>query len=88
MPRWNKIILRPAPICRSCGRKLTKEQPMSPFLQELNEPQRQTIERLRQSLKWSHYTNVVVRKDGQDWIFEADWLRKALDLLCREGVTG
>jgi hypothetical protein len=52
------------------------------FLDKLNGPQRETIERLRLTLFWSKSTDVKVRKDGQDHWFEADWLRHALDVLC------
>jgi len=55
---------------------------MTDFLDKLNEPQRQTLDRLRRTLFWSSRTDVMVRKDGQDHWFEADWLRDALDILC------
>ena len=52
------------------------------FEKKINELQKESIERLRKTLEWSHYANVVVRKDGQDIVFEADWLRDALNVLC------
>lgn len=55
---------------------------MTAFETSLNEPQRETLARLRKALRGAHYTNVCVRKDGQDMWFEADWLRNALDSLC------
>lgn len=55
---------------------------MTQFLEKLNDPQRQTLDRLRMTLFWSKSTDVKVRKDGQDYWFEADWLRDALDMLC------
>ena len=55
---------------------------MTDFLASLNEPQRATIDKLRRTLFWSHHTDVIVRKDGTDHHFEADWLRDALDRLC------
>lgn len=54
----------------------------SDFAQHLNEPQTDTIDRLRHKLRGAHYVDVVVRKDGQDHHFECDWLRHALDILC------
>lgn len=55
---------------------------MTPFMESLNEPQRQTVDRLRRTLFWSSYTNLMVRKDGENHWFEVDWLRDALDRLC------
>ncbi len=55
---------------------------MNDFLESLNEPQQDSIDKLRKTLEWSHYVNVIVRKDGQDHHFEADWLRDALNILC------
>lgn len=55
---------------------------MTPFMEKLNEPQRQTLDRLRLALAWCSRTDVRIRKDGEYRWFEADWLRDALDLLC------
>jgi len=45
----------------------------------LNELQVASMRRLREALKWSHHTDIIVRKDGQDLHFEADYLREMLD---------
>lgn len=47
----------------------------------LNELQYNSINKLRETLRWSHSTDIIVRKDGQDFHFEGDWLRDAIDLL-------
>lgn len=39
-----------------------------------NKPQRKTIEELLKLLPSAHHVDVVVRIDGQDKYFEADWL--------------
>jgi len=55
---------------------------MSDFLGTINELQRASVSKLRATLRWSSHTDIIVRKDGQDHHFEADWLRDALDRLC------
>lgn len=52
------------------------------FADKLNEPQIDTIERLRPKLRGAKTVDLFVRKDGQDHHFEADWLRHALDIVC------
>lgn len=44
----------------------------------LNEPQQDTLERMRKALRGSHHADLTVRKDGQDHHFEIDWLRNAV----------
>ncbi len=46
-------------------------------LDELNEPQRETVDRLLATVRGMHYADIVVRRDGKDWGFEADFLSKA-----------
>ncbi len=46
-------------------------------LDELNEWQRETIGRLLETVRGMHYADIVVRRDGKDWGFEADFLKKA-----------
>jgi hypothetical protein len=41
---------------------------------ELNSFQLEHFEEMLKTLKWCHYANIIVRKDGQDFSFEADWL--------------
>ena len=41
----------------------------------VNELQRRSIIRLIEMLKWSKSADILVRKDGQDHRFEADWLK-------------
>jgi len=41
---------------------------------ELNSLQLDTFKEMLKTLKWCHSANVVIRKDGQDFNFEADWL--------------
>lgn len=55
-------------------RELSEEEREELF-GELNEPQKVTIERLSKILPIAHYTNIVVRIDGQDEVYEADWLK-------------
>jgi len=57
---------------------------MRPFLETVNDLQRETIAKLRSTLELSHYTGIIIRKDGQDHHFQADWLRDALKRLCDE----
>jgi hypothetical protein len=40
----------------------------------VNEPQQRDIDELLRILPGAHYVDVVVRIDGQDKHFEADWL--------------
>jgi hypothetical protein len=43
--------------------------------ESVNELQRRSIIKLIDTLKWSKSADIVVRKDGQDHRFEADWLK-------------
>lgn len=52
------------------------------FLESLNSLQIASIEKLRNTLRGSHYTDVTVRCGGKNHQFEADWLADALDRLC------
>ena len=45
---------------------------------DINEPQSITLLRLHW-LKSPHFTNVILRYDGQDMSFEADWLWQLID---------
>lgn len=38
----------------------------------------ETIKQLKEILPGAHYTNIVVRFNGQDRVFEADWLLELL----------
>jgi hypothetical protein len=41
----------------------------------VNELQRRSIIKLIDALKWAKSADIHVRKDGQDHVFEADWLK-------------
>jgi len=41
----------------------------------VNKLQANSIDRLIQTAKHAHYVNVVVRINGEDKVFEADWLK-------------
>lgn len=43
--------------------------------ENVNELQRRSIVKLIDTLKWSKSADIHVRKDGQDHVFEADWLK-------------
>lgn len=55
---------------------------MNDFLDSLTSLQTNTIEKLRQALRGSHYTDIKVRTGGKDLMFEGDWLPRALDRVC------
>ena len=40
----------------------------------LNEPQQATFKRLLDAFNWCDSANIVIRKDGVNMQFEADWL--------------
>jgi hypothetical protein len=44
----------------------------------LNEAQLETYRRMIETLPWSDEANIVIRKDGHDHHFDADWLRCAV----------
>ena len=44
---------------------------------DINELQLDSIKRLIAYMPWSHHADIIVRKDGQDKHFEADWLKGA-----------
>lgn len=41
----------------------------------LNEPMRAGMEKLIERARHAHYTNAVVRINGQDEFHEADWIK-------------
>lgn len=42
--------------------------------ESINDLQRESIQKLVKHAKGAHYINVYIRKNGQDYHFEADWL--------------
>ncbi len=52
----------------------------------LNELQEESLEKLKQACKGAHFINVVVRKNGQDLIFQIDYLPKLLSLLSNKEI--
>ena len=44
---------------------------------DVNELQLASLQQLLQTLPWSQHVDTVVRKDGQDFHFETDWLKGA-----------
>lgn len=41
----------------------------------LNQPMRSGMEKLIERARHAHYINAVVRINGQDEIYEADWIK-------------
>lgn len=44
---------------------------------DLNEPQQATFAKMLRAFMWCDSANIIVRRDGQDLRFEADWLYAA-----------
>jgi hypothetical protein len=57
---------------------------MDDFFKHLNEPQMESLYKLAKAVRGMHYANIVVRNNGQDVHFEADWLKHLMPLLCPE----
>ena len=43
--------------------------------ESINNLQRMSLSTLKDTLKWAKSADIIVRKDGQDYHFEADWLK-------------
>ena len=54
---------------------------MKPFIETINESQLESIQHIRGFINGAHHVDLVIRHDGQDKRFEADWLSDALDRL-------
>lgn len=57
---------------------------LTEFEQSLTGPQRDSARSLRKALQGAHHVDVAVRKGGADFVFQADWLREALNRLCSD----
>lgn len=45
---------------------------------DLNEPQRETLNRIKGMIPGSHWLNLIVRYEGENYLFEADFLKNLI----------
>lgn len=52
----------------------------------MNELQFDDVQKLRKFVIGAHYVNLVVRKNGNNTVFEADWLKEVLDFYIDKNI--
>lgn len=48
------------------------------WISELNEPQLETLRRLKRWINGAHYTDICMRINGEDQWYQGDWLKYML----------